>query len=74
VSHCTSCKAEIIWAKTSNGKMTPLDAEMVKGGEWIIVDGAAIKLSPMEMVLGQNGRMSHLATCPNRKARKKVKL
>lgn len=58
-SHCNSCGAEIIWAKTPAGKDMPLD---VKGETLWIVEGGAGQPSTCRPV---QVRKSHFATCPN---------
>lgn len=49
-AECRSCKAAIVWLKTSAGKSMPVDAETVQD------EGATI-FDPEQMT-------SHFATCP----------
>jgi hypothetical protein len=58
---CKGCGAEIIWAKTSNGKYTPIDAKE-KSFYHISSDGTATLMK---------GHESHWYTCPNAKDFKK---
>jgi len=60
VSECSACGAAILWARTSGGKATPLDAEPVHDGEWQILAGVTVVagLQP-----GPRYRV-HWATCP----------
>jgi len=59
MSNCKSCKAEIQWVKTKNGKSMPLDMNRIIT---VTLDG--------EM---QTGYASHFSTCPNaNKHRKKL--
>lgn len=66
-SKCKSCGAPILWAKTSKGKRTPIDAEPVRiavltedpeTGKEIIEDGLVV------IAEGAVGHTSHWATCP----------
>lgn len=70
MSACRSCGAEIIWARTENGKRMPLDAEATHIGDSselrglqsvTFVDGE-YRCSPARPMLVY---VSHFATCPN---------
>jgi hypothetical protein len=58
---CRSCKAEIVWAKTSTGRAMPFDAEPKVGGEWEIDEEGQAHYDPE----GESRFTSHFATCPN---------
>ena len=53
IRNCRSCRAEIIWFRTSAGRQMPIDAETVAPGEY------ELELAP------KGGHVSHFATCPN---------
>jgi hypothetical protein len=58
---CSSCKAQIIWAKTSKGRPMPLDLAPVANGNIDLVDGVANVVKPD----GSPKHVPHFATCPN---------
>lgn len=60
-TRCRSCQAEIVWARTVNGKPMPLDAAAVS--VFVVEEGVA------RMV---KGHVSHFATCPNGPAHRKA--
>jgi hypothetical protein len=57
---CRSCGAEVIWARTRIGKLSPMQLDA--RGTWVIVDGVA-----RTMDLGDEGPYysSHFSTCPD---------
>ena len=59
MSKCSSCGAEIIWAKTPAGKNMPLDAKPET--RWIAEGGGGQESTcrPVQV------RVSHFSTCPN---------
>lgn len=67
---CRSCNAEIIWAKTQNGKNCCYDTKVTSdrpGGPgtpvvpvYSIIEGVAVRCKP-----GEEGHASHFSTCPN---------
>ena len=62
MAKCKGCGAEIVWIKTANGKMMPLDSKekmyyCAINGEWRIY----------------RGREAHWSTCPNADRFKKKK-
>lgn len=73
--NCRSCKAPILWCRTTLGNLMPVDAEPVADGNIVLKDGTAHTLSKADlfepMVDGPRYR-SHYATCPDaQKYRKK---
>ncbi len=58
MSECKSCKREILWAKTPNGRAMPLDPAEVNLCE--------VQPGPdgLEIVRQVRGHVSHFATCP----------
>ena len=61
--HCKSCDAEIIWAKTTNGKAMPLNVKKTR----VLVLNASGNID-----FSQFGHESHFATCPNADAWRKT--
>lgn len=61
---CSSCGAEIIWAKTPAGKNMPLSVKSKETRWWINDDEEAV---PMTVYL------SHFADCPNAEQHRKPK-
>lgn len=57
MSRCRSCRAEIVWAKTRDGKAAPFERD--PKGVWTIVDGVAYAAQD-----GDERYTSHFATCP----------
>lgn len=74
MSRCRSCTAEVFWARTASGKLIPIDAEPVDGGNVHVVtrraDGtpATIRVATQDE-LGihpdKSTYVSHFATCPS---------
>jgi hypothetical protein len=65
---CASCNAELIWAKTTAGKLMPVDfAPSLRGNVEIISSSgggvlyARVAKAPIP---GGRARTSHFATCP----------
>ena len=56
VDRCRSCGAEIVWAKTENGKSAPFDLKLTSGQYTIDAAGVAHHVRT---------RVSHWATCPS---------
>lgn len=50
ITRCRSCRARIIWLKTSAGKNMPVDADTVE---------------PEDQEFDSTRHQSHFATCPN---------
>ena len=73
MSRCKSCTAEVFWARTASGKMIPIDADPVEGGNVHIVtrrvDGtpATVRVASQEELAhpGYDTYVSHFATCPD---------
>ena len=63
---CRSCGANILWARTSNGKAMPLDATPNPKGN-LVVDGKGCigAATKGELPDGEVRYISHFATCPN---------
>lgn len=63
MAKCKSCGARVIWARTKNGKPTPLNADPVPDGTMYVRDGVARHvdlLTPKDTPW----YMPHFATCP----------
>ncbi len=73
MNRCRSCDALIRWAKTSAGKLMPLDAEPTRNGNvqlgWVGGEEIAIVVGPADAVAAQAAGielyLSHFATCPS---------
>ena len=72
MSRCKSCTAEVFWARTASGKLIPIDADPVEGGNVHIVtrraDGtpATVRVAIQdEPHPGYDTYVSHFATCPD---------
>ena len=65
---CVSCNAELIWVKTTAGKVMPVDAAPSLRGNVEIVPsaggGALYAKVHKAPVPGGRARTSHFATCP----------
>lgn len=73
-SLCSSCQAEITWAKTVNGRPCPLDRQPTPEGNVVLQDGIAYVLRQGETPPdGTRRYVSHFATCPNSKSHRKNK-
>ncbi len=59
---CRVCPAEIIWARTVNGKLIPLDAEPNPDGNVMLINGVANVYAQPPLGLGEI-YMPHHATC-----------
>ena len=60
---CKSCHAPILFARTEQGALIPLDAELVLDGRGnIVVGGDGIA---RVVTSGSGDRLSHFASCPN---------
>ena len=62
---CKSCGAPIIWVRTENGKMMPLDANPDTEGTIGIVDGVAHFIASELRFVNSKFYHSHFSTCPN---------
>jgi len=64
---CRSCGAPILWARSTRGRMVPLDREPVADGTIILgADDVAFVLGPAdEPIAGTPRYHSHFATCPD---------
>jgi hypothetical protein len=71
VSTCNSCSAPVIWARTTNGKSMPVDAEPTEQGNVELLPLVAGVRTPEAVVHPQHPlgagplRTSHFATCPH---------
>lgn len=68
--NCNSCGKPIFFAKTINGKNTPIDAGQCADGNMVVREGIALvaEASP-----GEARYRSHYATCPNASKHRKAK-
>jgi len=67
-SACRSCGAQVLWATTTLGKQTPLDAEPVPDGDWILAFSAKLfRLSVTKWRPGEDPARrrytNHFSTC-----------
>lgn len=63
MARCKSCSAEVVWAKTTAGKATPM--ERADDGTWIIVDGVVKQATSED--LDKPLYRSHFSSCPQAK-------
>lgn len=64
---CRSCGAEILWARTVNGRAIPLDREPAPGGnvEFTgVLDVVRVLAAPVDDFARTPRRFPHHATCP----------
>lgn len=75
IARCRSCGAEIVWAKTQNGKNIPIDAQSHESGNIMLVAASSTILEPpyavilrtvadMAGVPPEKLHRTHFATCP----------
>jgi len=68
IDACKSCNARIIWARSSNGKLMPVDAEPVRGANVRLTrEGQDVRANVVrpQLAFGSTGlRHSHFVTCP----------
>ncbi len=74
---CKSCGAAILWARTANKKLMPLDPQPFAGGNIRLdEDGSCVVLSG-DALLTHRGEMllyvSHFASCPGAGSHRKPK-
>jgi hypothetical protein len=68
VSHCRSCRARIVWAKTPTGATMPVDASPAADGDHVLYPGPQgwLVLRVHEHADADRPHYkSHFATCPN---------
>lgn len=63
-AHCSSCKARILWGRTSKGQSMPVDAEPVGDGEWLLERGELVHHGNGASLFITLRYRSHFATCP----------
>jgi len=68
MSACSSCKARVLWAKTTTGKDIPLNPDPVAGGNLELKDGIARVVKPHPAVKLYT---SHFVSCPNANSHRK---
>lgn len=74
-AHCRSCGAEIIWARTVNGKPQPFDATPTKGTILsAVAPEDAPELADLEGPFAKvvDVWMPHHATCPNWPGKRRI--
>lgn len=68
MAKCSSCGADIIWARTESGRRIPLDAAPVDptkvDGAGFLENGVA-RFGAFELPPGTPRYVSHFATCPH---------
>lgn len=59
ISRCSSCDEDIVWMKTANDKLMPVDVDSVVEEDltWVTHDGRPIPL------FDQGEHLPHFATC-----------
>ena len=70
---CPECGLAILWTRDLKGTATPLDAEPVPNGLYVVIDGVAQRMRPGQLAHGEMGRTNHFMTCVKRKTLKKKK-
>lgn len=75
---CRSCRASIIWAKTPNGKLMPLDVEKFANGNVLLADDGTCAVLDADSLLTYRGERiplhrSHFASCPGGGSHRKRK-
>lgn len=73
---CRDCGVDILWVRTANGRLMPLDAEPVADGNLVLVNGVPtlIRGDLSETVPEGPRYKSHFVTCIHAdKFRKKMK-
>jgi hypothetical protein len=70
VANCRSCKAPIIWCRTSSGKNMPVDADPDERGDFFLsraedgkLDAFHVRRYPGKMPEDVERYTSHFATC-----------
>jgi hypothetical protein len=65
-SRCRSCGAPIIWARTTTGKLMPLDAQPNPAGNVTVDDDTSTVHATGQLGLDDDERwMPHFVTCPS---------
>ena len=61
VSQCSApeCQAPIVWARTEQGKNTPLDVEPSPDGRWALVPNPATHPAPLARFVNALDRARH---------------
>jgi hypothetical protein len=66
VAVCNSCGSPVIWVHTGSGRLMPVDAEPVAGGNVEVTDGRAKVWGTAHAWPTDAPRYrSHFATCPH---------
>ena len=60
---CRSCRAPIVWARTTAGRLMPLDPTPTDAGNVEIINGHAV-VHGQAPLAHRNLYMPHFATCP----------
>jgi hypothetical protein len=67
LAHCKTCNAEIYWARTEKGALSPVDAEPDPEGQWVLAmrgkELRVLKYDPSKHGPQWKRRTSHFATC-----------
>lgn len=61
---CKSCSAPMTWAKTTAGRIIPMDAAPTTDGTWQFTVPGMVRFVPLEGRAGLELYTSHFATCP----------
>lgn len=64
VRSCRSCGAAVLWVTTTAGRLMPVDAEPVEGGNVeVLGNGTAVVHGQPELAPGDR-YVAHFVTCP----------
>lgn len=78
-SSCSSCKADIVWAQTENGDLTPIDAAPAVNGNIELQLPNDPRDPPVAHVLRKGETrppplyLNHFVTCPHAEQHRKAK-
>lgn len=67
-THCKSCGAAIVFARTKDLRLMPIDAEPAPDGTIVVVEterGLEAFFPPAWAMPGEPRHKSHFATCPS---------
>ena len=70
-ARCKSCRAHVVWARSINGKLMPVDAMPSPQGQWRLAlrpgtqTPTALHIPESERATHDELYVAHWATCPN---------
>lgn len=71
IATCNSCGAEIVWARTSAGKLAPIDDAPTPGGNIVFEDDGTVRYLRKDQKHDGDTYASHFSTCPNAASHRK---